>query len=172
MIESYEAWLGRVRDALSSINMPLDQWQAMWPFEFRAEFETGADADAVAMKANRFWWRQQNRSLKQDCRVTPDCWLPRGHQGECQPVAVQERRSVAYERGDYVKVEFPDETTGIGEWMWVRVVHCDDEKQMVFGTLDNEPVGDYGGKVGLGSELAVSYSQIRDHRKSTEFKTN
>ena len=26
-----------------------------------------------------------------------------------------------YERGDYVKVEFPDEATGIGEWMWVRV---------------------------------------------------
>jgi uncharacterized repeat protein (TIGR03803 family) len=26
-----------------------------------------------------------------------------------------------YEPGDYVKVEFPDETTGIGEWMWVRI---------------------------------------------------
>lgn len=24
-----------------------------------------------------------------------------------------------YERGDYVKVEFQDETTVIGEWMWV-----------------------------------------------------
>jgi hypothetical protein len=44
----------------------------------------------------------------------------------------------AYERGDYVKVEFPDETTGIGEWMWVRAHHCDDEKQLVFGVLDNE----------------------------------
>ncbi len=74
-----------------------------------------------------------------------------------------------YERGDYVKVEFPDEATGIGEWMWVRVHHCDEEKQLVFGTLDNEPLDDHNGKLELGSELAVSYSQIREHRKPTEF---
>jgi hypothetical protein len=74
-----------------------------------------------------------------------------------------------YERGDYVKVEFQDETTVIGEWMWVRVHHCDDEKQLVFGTLDNEPLDDYEGKIDLGSELAVSYSQIREHKKATEF---
>ena len=24
-----------------------------------------------------------------------------------------------YEAGDYIKVEFPDET-GVGEWMWVQ----------------------------------------------------
>jgi hypothetical protein len=77
----------------------------------------------------------------------------------------------AYERGDYVKVEFQDETTVIGEWMWVRVHHCDDAKQLVFGTLDNEPVNDYEGKIGLGSELAVSYSQIRDHKKASEPRT-
>jgi hypothetical protein len=35
-----------------------------------------------------------------------------------------------YERGDYVKVEFPDGTTGVGEWMWVRVHYCDDEKKL------------------------------------------
>jgi hypothetical protein len=38
-----------------------------------------------------------------------------------------------YERGDYGKVEFSDETTGIGERMWVRVEGCDDEKQLIFG---------------------------------------
>lgn len=75
----------------------------------------------------------------------------------------------AYQRGDYVKVEFPDETTGIGEWMWVRVTRCDEEKQLVFGVLDNEPLNDYQGKVGLGTELAVRYSQIREHKKPTEF---
>jgi hypothetical protein len=74
-----------------------------------------------------------------------------------------------YERGDYVKVEFPDEATGVGEWMWVRVHHCDEEKKIVYGTLDNEPVNDYGWTVDLGSELAVSYSQIREHKKPTEF---
>lgn len=74
-----------------------------------------------------------------------------------------------YAPGDYVKVEFPDEATGIGEWMWVRVSRCDDQKQLVFGTLDNQPLNDYEGHVGLGSELAVSYSQIREHKRPTEF---
>lgn len=74
-----------------------------------------------------------------------------------------------YNRGDYVKVEFTDEVTGVGEWMWLRVDHCDEEKQLVFGTLDSEPLGDYDGQVGLGSELAVSLAQIREHRKPTEF---
>ena len=75
-----------------------------------------------------------------------------------------------YECGDYVKVEFPDETTGVGEWMWVRVHHCDDEKRLVFGTLDNEPVNDYSGKAKLGSQLAVGYDNVREHKKAAEFK--
>ena len=68
-----------------------------------------------------------------------------------------------------MKVEFPDEATGIGEWMWVRVARCDDDKRLIFGILDNEPLNDYQGKVALGSELAIHYSQIRDHKKPTEF---
>ena len=74
-----------------------------------------------------------------------------------------------YEQGDYVKVEFPDEVTGIGEWMWVRVESCDDQKKLLMGRLDNEPLNDYRGKIQLGSELVVSYAQIREHRKPTEF---
>ena len=77
-----------------------------------------------------------------------------------------------YAPGDYVKVEFPDKATGIPEWMWVRVHHCDDEKKLVFGTLDNEPVNDYEGTIELGSELAISYTRIRDHKKASEFRTN
>jgi len=75
-----------------------------------------------------------------------------------------------YQRGDCVKVEFPDETAGIGEWLWVRVDYCDDEKKLVFGTLDNEPLADYAGKVKLGSQVAVSYDRIREHKKPAEFK--
>jgi hypothetical protein len=75
-----------------------------------------------------------------------------------------------YEHGDYVKVEFPDETTGIGEWMWMRVDRSDDEKQLVFGTLDNEPVNEYKRKLNLGSQLAVSYDKVREHRKASEFR--
>ncbi len=75
----------------------------------------------------------------------------------------------AYERGDYVKVEFPDETTGVGEWMWVRVQRCDAAQQLVFGTLDNTPVDDSTGKLKLGTELAIAFAQIREHKKSSEF---
>jgi hypothetical protein len=38
--------------------------------------------------------------------------------------------------------------------------------------LDNEPVIDYDGKLGVGSELAVSYDKIREHRKASEFGAN
>jgi hypothetical protein len=59
-----------------------------------------------------------------------------------------------------VKVEFPDETTGIGEWMWVRVEVCDDARKVIVGRLDNEPLNDSGGKIELSSEIVVSYGQI------------
>src|SRR5271163_4505602 len=80
------------------------------------------------------------------------CKNLRRKQAEAQENGCRERKSLrylgvpnlpTYERGDYVKVEFPDEATGIGEWMWVRVTRCDEEKQFVFGVLDNEPLNDY-----------------------------
>jgi hypothetical protein len=172
MSSGYENWIKKVEEALGSINMSMGDWQSRWPFDFQAEYKTGTKADEAAMKANRFWWFSQNKSLKQNCRSTPDCWLPRGHRGSCQPLNSDSHANPekpAYQRGDYVKVEFPDEITGIGEWMWVRVTRSDEEKELVFGVLDNEPLNDYEGKVGLGMELAVRYSQIRDHRKPTEF---
>ena len=75
-----------------------------------------------------------------------------------------------YEKGDYIKVEFVDEVTGVGEWMWVRVHRCDDENQLVFGDLDNVPLNDESG-LKLGTELAVSFTQIREHRKSADFES-
>ena len=77
-----------------------------------------------------------------------------------------------YECGDYIKVEFPDDATGIGEWMWVRVHRCDDKMKIVFGTLDSEPVNDYNASVEVGTHLAIGYAQIRDHRKASEFRTD
>ena len=77
-----------------------------------------------------------------------------------------------YDRGDYVKVEFEAETPGLpGEWMWVRVHRCDEERQLLFGTLDNEPVVNPE-DLHLGEELAISYTQIREHRKPWEFRKN
>ena len=75
----------------------------------------------------------------------------------------------AYEPGDYVKVEFKDEGDPTGEWMWVRVESCDEGQRIVFGRLDNVPVMDCGGKLALGSQVAVSYDKIRERRKPSEF---
>jgi len=75
-----------------------------------------------------------------------------------------------YKPGDYVKVEFSDEATGVGEWMWVRVERCDEKERLVFGILDNAPLNDYGGIIKLGSELAVSYDQVREHKRAAEFE--
>jgi len=74
-----------------------------------------------------------------------------------------------YERGDYVKAEFRDDETGESEWMWVRVESCDDASEVVFGHLDSVPVLDYGRKLKLGSQLAVSYGNIREHKKASDF---
>ena len=74
-----------------------------------------------------------------------------------------------YVPGDYIKVEFPDEVSGVAEWMWVGVTSCDDTKRLVFGRLDNAPVNDYAGTLKLGTQLAISFDQIREHRTASAF---
>jgi hypothetical protein len=69
--------------------------------------------------------------------------------------------------GDYVKVEFKDENSGESEWMWVKVREADDERRVVFGKLDNEPI--VNTDLRLGMELAVSYDLIREHMKDSSF---
>jgi hypothetical protein len=73
-----------------------------------------------------------------------------------------------YEPGDYVKFEFGDEGTGESEWLWLCVVWCDDTNRRMFGRLDNEPVV-FAGELKLGRELAVSFDNIRDHKKPPDF---
>jgi len=68
-----------------------------------------------------------------------------------------------YQRGDHVKIEFADNSSGESEWMWVRVDSSDDQKRIIFGTLDSQPVVHQNLKV--GQELAVSYDKVRDHRR-------
>jgi hypothetical protein len=74
-----------------------------------------------------------------------------------------------YEPGDYVKAEFKDDKTAESEWMWVRVDYCDETKRIVFGQLDSQPVLDHGEKLKVGSQIAVSYENIRQHKKASEF---
>ena len=69
-----------------------------------------------------------------------------------------------YGTGEYVKVEFDDESTGVSEWMWVKVEYCDDRQRMLYGWLDDEPVIDKN-NLSHGQRLAISYDKVRDHKK-------
>jgi len=77
-----------------------------------------------------------------------------------------------YERDDFVKIELFGSTTGVEQWVWLVIDHCDHQNELVFGRVDNEPLHDHGGRLKVGSQVSVSYSQIREHRKAWEFKPN
>lgn len=47
--------------------------------------------------------------------------------------------------------------------MWLLVESSDDSEALVFGKLDSQPVVNIDMK--LGQELAVSYDNIREHRR-------
>lgn len=67
-----------------------------------------------------------------------------------------------YQHGDLVKAVFKDDHTGETERMWVKVETSDDERRVVFGSLDNEPIAVFQDKLWLGKEVAVSYDLIVD----------
>jgi hypothetical protein len=85
-------------------------------------------------------------------------------------VGIGENIVPKYEPGDYVKVEFRNDLSGESEWMWVRVESCDENTEIVFGQLDSVPILDHGGKLRLGSQLAVSFKNIREHTPGSHFK--
>lgn len=70
--------------------------------------------------------------------------------------------------GDYVKFEIKNDATGESEWMWLKVDHCDESKRLVFGRLDNEPVIS-ATDLNLGQHMAVSFDNVRDHKRSSDF---
>jgi hypothetical protein len=68
-----------------------------------------------------------------------------------------------YQKGDHVKFEVSNEGAGESEWLWLLVETSDDEAEIVFGTLDSEPI--VATEISVGQQLAVSYKKVRDHRK-------
>ena len=51
--------------------------------------------------------------------------------------------------------------------MWLRVDYCDELNKMVFGWLDSQPIV-FTPDMKVGQHLAVSYDNIREHRKGTD----
>lgn len=68
-----------------------------------------------------------------------------------------------YAKGDHVKIEVTNDRTTASEWLWLLVDRSDDERRLVFGKLDNEPI--VNTELRLGQELAVSYDKVRKHRR-------
>lgn len=67
-----------------------------------------------------------------------------------------------YQKGDHVKIEVSDEQSSEKEWVWLLVDHCDDERRLLFGELDSEPVIS---RMRRGQSVAVGYDQVRaQHR--------
>jgi hypothetical protein len=52
--------------------------------------------------------------------------------------------------------------------MWLKVETVDPNKRVLFGRLDSKPVV-FTKELKLGQEIAVSFDNIRDHRKPSEF---
>jgi hypothetical protein len=86
MANSYDTWIQDVGAALRSINMPMEDWQKSWAFDFRSEFSAGTPANDAAMKANKYWWYRQNQPMGQDCQKTANCLPPCNHSGDCELV--------------------------------------------------------------------------------------
>ena len=68
-----------------------------------------------------------------------------------------------YSKGDHVKIEVVNEHSSESEWMWLLVERSDDAGRLVFGKLDSEPV--VITDMHLGQEIAVSYDNVREHRR-------
>jgi hypothetical protein len=71
-----------------------------------------------------------------------------------------------FEPGDYIKFEIIDDKTAESEWMR-RVDSCDESKKVVFGWLDRQPIV-FKTDLKLGQHLAVSFDNIREHRKKSD----
>ena len=68
-----------------------------------------------------------------------------------------------YSKGEHVKFEVVSTQSGESEWMWLLVERSDDGNRLVFGKLDSQPI--VVTDMHLGQELAVSYDNIREHRR-------
>jgi hypothetical protein len=86
MEKTYDGWLNDVQVELQSMGMGVEAWQRYWQFDFHSEYKARTSVRETARKANRFWWQNQNRALMQDCPLSRDCWLPVGHEGDCETV--------------------------------------------------------------------------------------
>ena len=72
------------------------------------------------------------------------------------------------EPGDFVKFEVTRAQHDESEWMWMRVERNDEPNRVIFGWLDSQPIV-FASELKLGQHMAVSYDNVREHRKVDTF---
>ena len=78
-LRSYESWLKEVDEALSSINMPMQDWQKSWAFDFRSEFAAKTTATDAAMflgDGPPLIWARRSTNSPPVCGSTSTCRKP------------------------------------------------------------------------------------------------
>jgi uncharacterized protein YegJ (DUF2314 family) len=86
--------------------------------------------------------------------------------GERRVTMIESNLMGRYQSGEHVKFEVVEEHSDESEWLWLSVRESDDEREIVFGMLDSQPVVMTSMK--LGQEFAISYDKVRDHRRFTQ----
>jgi hypothetical protein len=66
---------------------------------------------------------------------------------------LKERTLGQYSHGDHVKIDVFEEQSGTHEWMWLLVDWSEDAQPVINTDMH------------LGQELAISYDNVREHRK-------
>jgi len=71
-ISAFDDWMAEVRSALESINMSIEDWQGIWPFDFQSEHAKGiAPAGAAEKLLASAWSRRCLPSCCQELGATP-----------------------------------------------------------------------------------------------------
>ena len=83
---TFRTWMKEVREVLAANTMAVNEWQSHFPYNFRRSFDSGTSPIKAANRIRRFWWREQEKGLHKQCDKAANCWLSRGHNGECQPI--------------------------------------------------------------------------------------
>jgi len=67
--------------------------------------------------------------------------------------------------GDRLRIELCSGHAVTAVSVWICVDHCDDQREIVFGTVDSEPSQQLGRAFRCGAKLAASYRQVRERRR-------
>ena len=88
---------------------------------------------------------------------------PRKHRAVAAESASINGCASKYSRGEYVLIEIMSGGNNAIS-VWMRVDHSDDERSLVFGTIDDDDSYGLGHALRSGAKLAASYGRVLESR--------